>query len=233
MKLAVDLHIHSCLSPCGDAEMTPNNIVNMAYIKGLDVIAVSDHNSARNLPAISSVADGCGILLLPALEVETREEVHVLCYLPNVDTALALGEEVYKSLPDMPNMPDFYGEQQVMDEDDAPLDTEPRLLVQSTMLSLDEVTALCRAHGGVPVPAHINRTSNSLISSLGFIPPQPVFTTLEVYSKLPPPKDDLSHYHVLYSSDAHYLENMLERESFISVKERSVAAILDYLNSAK
>ena len=80
MKLYVDLHIHSCLSPCGDMLMTPNNIVGMAYLKGLDAIAVCDHNSAGNLEAIGQVAQMMGVLLLPGLELNTREEVHLLCY---------------------------------------------------------------------------------------------------------------------------------------------------------
>ena len=87
MKLNVDLHMHSCLSPCADDDMTPNNLVNMAWLNGLDAIAVSDHNTARNLPAVREVARERGIALLPALEVTTREEVHVLCYFPTVEGA--------------------------------------------------------------------------------------------------------------------------------------------------
>ncbi len=233
MKLAADLHIHSCLSPCGDMDMTPNNIVGMAYLKGLDVIAVSDHNSALNLPAISAVCAQSGVLLLPALEVETREEVHMLCYLPDVDSALRFGIEVFDHLPDTPNMPDFFGIQAIMDCDDKKTGTLDRLLVQSTTLSLEEAAALCLKYGGAPVPAHINRTSNSLIANLGFIPETPAFTSVEVYNKLPPPAQDISMYHVLYSSDAHYLENILERESFIDVPERSAQAIINYLNTRK
>ena len=86
MLLACDLHIHSCLSPCADMTMTPNNLVNMAYLKGLDMIAVADHNSAKNLPACKAAADERNMLLLPAIEAESREEVHVLCYFPTVES---------------------------------------------------------------------------------------------------------------------------------------------------
>ena len=133
--------------------MTPNNIAGMARLKGLDVIAVSDHNSAKNLPAIQKAADICGLLLLPAIEAETREEVHVLCYLPTVDAALALGDALYARLPDVPNMPAFFGEQAVMDENDEIIATEPKLLIQSTDFSIEELASLYRAHGGAPVPA--------------------------------------------------------------------------------
>ncbi len=233
MKLAADLHIHSCLSPCGDAAMTPNNLVNMAYIKQLDIIALSDHNSARNLPAAAAVAQARDILLLPALEVESREEAHVLCYLPDIPSALEFSDFIYQHLPDNPNIPGFFGEQTVMDEDDAVIYVEPRLLVQSTTLSIDEIAAACRTFSGVPVPAHINRSSNSLIASLGFIPEAPRFTSVEVYRFQPPPEADLSRYHVLYSSDAHDLESISEREFFLDLPERSVPAVLEYLASAK
>ena len=233
MLLAADLHIHSCLSPCGDMAMTPNNLVNMAYIKGLELIALSDHNSAKNLPAAQAVAEERGILLLPALEVESREEVHVLCYLPDVKTALEFGEEIRSRLPDIENTPEFFGRQVIMDAEDRPVGEEGRLLIQSTSLSIEALSALCRSAGGVPVPAHINRSSNALLSNLGFIPPGPRFTAVEVYRKLPPPALDLSRYHVLHASDAHQLEDISEREFFLELPERSVKAALACLNAEK
>lgn len=101
--LFCDLHIHSCLSPCGDALMTPNNIVGMAFIKGLDVIAVCDHNSARNLPAVKAAADLMNVLLLPGMELTTREEAHMLCYFRTVQACMAFGEEIYAHLAPTPN----------------------------------------------------------------------------------------------------------------------------------
>ncbi len=234
MKLAADLHIHSCLSPCGDMLMTPNNIVGMAYLKGLDVIAVSDHNTANNLPAIKRVADERGVLLLPAIEAESREEVHVLCYFNEVDAAVEFSKAIYEHLPDMPNNPQFFGEQVIMDEDDEPIGTEPRLLIQSLDLTIDELATLCRAHGGEPVPAHINRTSNSLINNLGFIPGEIDFRTVEIYRSLSMPEYiDTSAYHVLYSSDAHRLEDIFERDNFVSVTEKTVQSLWDYIRSKK
>ena len=124
MKIAVDLHIHSCVSPCADMDMTPNNLVTMAYLKGLDAIAVSDHNTAKNLPACKAVADARGILLVPAIEVESREEVHVLCYFTSVEAAVAMGDYVYDFLPDIENVPAMFGEQTAMNDDDEPIYTE-------------------------------------------------------------------------------------------------------------
>ena len=118
MLTQYDLHIHSCLSPCGEEEMTPNNIVGMAQILELPVIAVADHNTARQLPAIKKLADEAGILLVPAIEVTTAEEAHVLSLFPDVETALKMSDELYAALPPIKNKPDIFGHQWVMDEND-------------------------------------------------------------------------------------------------------------------
>ena len=109
MKIHCDLHIHSCLSPCGDMLMTPNNIVGMAFIKQLDAIAVCDHNTAENLPAVKEAADMMGVVLLPGMELTTREEAHMLAYFPDVDSALAFSREVHAHLPPIQNRPEFFG----------------------------------------------------------------------------------------------------------------------------
>ena len=138
MKLAVDLHIHSCLSPCGDELMTPNNIVNMAALKGLDVIAVSDHNSALNLPAVASVAQQADICLIPAIEFNTREEVHVLGYFPTVEAALEISSAV-RPLLALDNKPDFFGEQKVLNDQDEEIGIEQKLLIQALDLPIDQL----------------------------------------------------------------------------------------------
>jgi len=233
IKLAADLHIHSCLSPCGDMDMTPNNLVNMSYIKGLDAIAVCDHNTTGNLPACKAVADECGILFIPGMELETREEVHMLCLFPELDAAMEFGKWVYPYLPDVLNQADFFGPQVVMNKDDEPIDTEPKLLIQSTLLSINEAAEQCRSFGGVPVPAHINRTSNSVLCNLGFIPDDLAFTSVEIYPGIPVNGVDLSRYHIVCSSDAHNLMNILEPEHFISAYDKSVQGILQYLAEPK
>ena len=107
MNLFADLHIHSCLSPCGDNDMTPANILGMAVVKGLDAVAIADHNAARNLPAAQTVADAYGLLLVPAIEITTREEVHMLGYFPDVPTAVAFGAMLKEHLPKKKNKPSF------------------------------------------------------------------------------------------------------------------------------
>lgn len=233
VRIAADLHIHSCLSPCADMEMTPNNIVNMAYIKGLCAIAVCDHNTAKNLPPIKALCDECGIILLPGLEIETREEVHILTYFSSVKAALDFGEWIYSFLPNIKNNKRFFGEQVAMDVNDEPIYEEERLLSQSADISIDDVVEQCRLRGGVPVPAHINRTANSLLRNLGFIPEGLHFTSLELYKHVAMPKIQLEDYHIIFNSDAHSLENISEPENFTGAFEKNAAGILAYLNSPK
>ncbi len=233
MKLAADLHIHSCLSPCASSDMTPNNIANMAYLKGLQAISVCDHNCARNLPAMKAAADARGLIFIPGIEVETREEVHVLTLFPSLEPAMEFGEWVYDSLPPIENRPSFFGEQLIMDEEDRVVGTEPRLLLQSTTRSIDEVVSRCRELHGVPIPSHINRSANSLLHILGFIPPNLAFTSIEVCAQFTLVGVEISRYHVVYDSDAHTLGDISEPNHFISASEQSAKGILEFLAQQK
>lgn len=229
MKLFCDLHIHSCLSPCGDALMTPNNIVGMAFIKQLDAIAVCDHNSARNLPAIAQVAGMMGVVLLPGLELTTREEAHLLAYFARVEDALAFSDEVKAHLPPIPNNPKFFGEQQIMNAQDEVIGIEDRLLISALDLPFEACAALIHEHGGLCVPAHINRGSSGVLNALGFLPEHARYDALEIARSAPPPCVDVSGYRILHSSDAHYLENILEPEFAIEAREKSTQALFDAL----
>ena len=229
MKCAVDLHMHSCLSPCADDDMTPNNIVGMAFIKQLDCIAVTDHNAAFNLPAAKAVADAMGVVLLPGIEVTSSEEVHILTYFADVDTAVDFGKMVYDHLPPLPNNKAIFGNQLILDEDDEPVGELDKLLIQATDLSIEDIAAACEAAGGACVAAHINRSSNSLLANLGFLPERPVFSALEVYRAAPAPVAPTGEYKILYASDAHRLGDISEREFFLDLPERSTQALFDYL----
>ncbi len=225
MKLFCDLHIHSCLSPCGDGLMTPNNIVGMAFIKQLSAIAVCDHNTARNLPAIKEVADMMGVVLLPGLEITTREEAHMLAYFKAVEEAVAFSDVIYAHLPPILNNAKFFGEQQRMNAQDEVVGIEERLLISALDLSFEECADLIHAHGGLCVPAHINRGSNGCLNALGFLPSGVPYDALEISKAVAPPAMDVSGYRVLHSSDAHYLENILEPEFAIEAKDKSAEAL--------
>ena len=227
MNIFCDLHIHSCLSPCGDMLMTPNNIVGMAFIKQLDAIAVCDHNAYGNLPALKAVADMMGVLLLPGMELTTREEAHMLCYFSDVESCMAFGKFVHEHLPPIPNRPEFFGRQVIMNEEDEETGEEEKLLISALDLSFEECEQAIHAHGGLCVPAHINRGSNGVLNALGFLPADCRYDAIEVSDAVAMPPVDLSGYRLLRSSDAHYLENILEPTFTIDVKEKSVRALFD------
>lgn len=228
MQVFADLHIHSCLSPCGDALMTPNNIVNMSMLKGLDVIAVADHNTARNLPAVEKVCLETGVQLLPAMELTTQEEVHLLAYFPTVAQACAFSDEIYPFLPPIKNRPSLFGDQQVMDENDEQIASEEKLLISALDLSIDDLVLRIHAAGGAAVPAHINRGSNGLLNVLGFLPPALPIDAVEVAPALPC-SADVSALRATRSSDAHYIENIMEREFSIDLPEKTAAALFNWL----
>ena len=142
IPLFYDLHIHSCLSPCGDDDMTPANIAGMAAVKGLDVIALTDHNSCRNCPAAIYHGEKHGVTVIPGMELTTREEVHVICLFPTLENALAFDSLVYKELMPFPNREDIFGKQQIMDPTDRVIGTVENLLINATSIPFDDVFSL-------------------------------------------------------------------------------------------
>lgn len=225
----VDLHIHSCLSPCADDDMTPANICGMAKLKELDAIAVTDHNTARNLPFVKEAADYFGLILLPGMEITTREEVHLLGYFPDVPSAVEAGEFFSGHLPRMKNRPDFFGHQYVMNTDDQIVAEEERLLIGATDLSLAECTGEVRRRGGIAVPAHINRGSNGLLVNLGLMPEEPSFPLVETWAELPINEELLRGRGVLNASDAHQLGSIREAVFALDTERFSFGGLWDWL----
>lgn len=232
--LSYDLHIHSCLSPCGDDDMTPGNIVGMAAIKGLDVIALTDHNSCKNCPAFLEIAKQFGVMAIPGMEINTSEEVHAVCLFPTLEQAMAFDSYVYEQLMKFPNNEDVFGKQQICNEEDEVVGTEPLLLINSVDISFDALWDLVDAYGGVMVPAHIEKAANSLLANLGFVPPDSKFRTAELkdLKKLHEVRKGnpyLEGCRIISDSDAHYLEDINEPRLTIPVKEKSVEAVIRYL----
>ncbi len=227
MKIFYDLHIHSALSPCGDNDMTPNNIVNMAMLNELDMIAVTDHNSCKNCAAAVEIGQAVGITVVPGMELTTSEDIHVVCYFPDINAAKAFDEKVSETLLPVPNEPDIFGHQYIMDKEDEIIDELETLLIGSCDISIMGVVALVKSFGGACIPAHVNRESYSIISVLGEIVPECNFKFIEV-SKSGNPSD--YDYPSFSSSDAHYLENISERINSIELPENSAKALIDYIN---
>ena len=218
MAAYCDLHIHSCLSPCADDDMTPWNLVGMARVKGLDVIALTDHNTALNTPEAVAAGEAYGVQVIPGMEITSREEVHILGYFSSVQDALAAGDTVYAHLPQVENQPALFGNQIIIGPDDAPSGTLGKLLINATNLSVAEVCALVRSFGGVPVPAHINRGANGMIGALGLMPFLPEYPVVEVYPGVACPAYATKGRFVLHSSDAHRLEDLQERTFSLDVQ---------------
>jgi len=220
-------HIHSSLSPCGDQDMNPNNIVNMAMLSGLDTIAVSDHNSIGNVASCIEVGKACGITVLPGMEVETAEEVHILTLYPSLDAAEEVYKEVYKSLPSIKNRPEIFGQQMYMDSEDNVTGYEEKLLISPTSLSMNRLFDMVKSVGGLFIPAHVDRHSYSVLTNLGFIPDDMDIKNIEVSKNVEDldayicSRPELKKYKIFRNSDAHYLADIAEKNSYIDCKNIS------------
>ncbi len=235
MKTWIDLHIHSCLSPCAEEDMTPNNIVNMALLKGLDMIAVTDHNSAGNVSAAMEAGRRAGLIVVPGMELCVSEEFHLICLFPDLSGALAFQEEVYQLLSPLKNREDIFGSQIRMDADDQEIGREDRLLSGACGMDSETAIRLIRKLGGVVLPAHVNRESFSMLNTLGAIPSEYGFHHLECsksckLNEFLGEHPDLKQYPFLRSSDAHFLWDILEQEVCLDLPDKTISALLQYLS---
>lgn len=234
LPLSYDLHLHSCLSPCGDEDMTPANIVGMAALKELDVIAVTDHNSCKNCPAVMKLAEAYGVLAIPGMELTTQEEIHVVCLFGELEAAMAFDAYVYQHLLPIPNREDIFGRQLIMDEEETVLGKVENLLINSTDIAFDSVYRLLEGYGGIMLPAHIEKNANSLLANLGFVPPDSQFRCFELkdlgkLSTVQEANPYLKKCKVITNSDAHYLEHIHEPVNFLHCKEKSTQGVLEAL----
>lgn len=237
MKFYYDFHIHSALSPCGDEDMTPNNIVNMAAIKGLDIIALTDHNSCLNCGAVMEAAKGLPIMVLPGMELCTAEECHIVCLFPHLKECMEFYEYVKPHYAPVKNKVEIFGRQLIMDEEDEIVGEEEILLTTSTDIPVDKVWGLARDFGGVAFPAHIDRPSYSVLAMLGFLTPEMGFCTAELsklcgsVNELLPVHKYLKDYRIVRNSDAHYLGDIAERENFLELEELTATGVIEWLGN--
>ncbi|GAB4221568.1 MAG: hypothetical protein Kow009_11380 [Spirochaetales bacterium] len=201
MRIIADLHIHSCLSPCGDLSMSPRRIAQEAARKRLSLIALTDHNSALNCPAFADACRKEGISALFGIEVTTVEEIHVLALFPTVEQALELSEEISRHLPRIPFDPERLGDQVYVNAEEEILGEVDTYLGVGTHFSLDGLFSFVHAMEGLFIPSHIDRPVNSLLSQLGRIP-ELSYSALEI-TRWPPPLRD---YPCVSNSDAHIPE---------------------------
>lgn len=174
-EYSFDLHLHSCLSPCGSDDNTPANLAGMCALAGLDIVALTDHNTTGNCAAFCAAAERYGLLALPGMELTTLEEAHIICLFPDLACASAFDAIVHHRLPPMVNDPAVFGPQVLMDADDRVLGEETALLAGATGIGVYEVADLVRSFGGTAFPAHIDRPSFSVLSNLGLWDPAMAF----------------------------------------------------------
>ncbi len=207
-KFKADLHIHSCLSPCSDWDMSPKKIVEKSLERQLDLIAICDHNTAENAAAALREGTRQGIAVLPGMEICSREEVHLVTLFKKIEDALKMQEFIYAHLPGK-NQPEVFGHQVVADEHDQVLGENSRLLIGATQLSLLEIVEKAHHLGGICISSHVDRPSYSLIGQLGFIPEDLHLDAVEVSYRVPLDKaltevPGIKNYPCVTSSDAHF-----------------------------
>jgi len=213
-KYRAELHVHTVLSPCAEVEMIPPLIIQSALDLDINLLAITDHNSTANIPAMMDAAVNSGISIFPGMELQTREEVHLLCIFDKPRQAFALQQLIDPLLPSIDNDPEHFGEQFVVDATGDLIKTEPRMLLASVNIGLDDAVLEVHKLGGLAVPAHVDRKAYGLINMLGFFPPEAQFDAVEISKFTTKEKIGLQHpgikkFPVIQSGDVHRLSEFM------------------------
>lgn len=235
MKLYYDFHIHSGLSPCSSEDMSPNNIINMSLIKGLDAIAITDHNGIDNVEVCCEIGKKQGLIVIPGVELQTIEDIHSVALFKSVEDLKAFYASISDKRLKIKNKPEKFGQQYIYDDQDEVIKTEPMYLITPFSISLNNMIDMVRSYNGLLFPAHINRNSFSIIKSLGFIDANLDIDNIEWYGSRPDDADMYEKrmtrkYRELINSDAHELIQISEKENYIEVEEMSIEGIFRTLN---
>lgn len=225
-----DLHIHTVLSPCGDLEMSPVNIVRIAKERGVDILGITDHNSTLHAVLIKQLAEKEGIMVMMGAEVTSKEEVHCLCFF---ETEQLLSEfQIYldQHLPKIPNDTKHFGYQVVVNEEEEIVWEIEHLLISGLNQGINDIEQKVHQLKGLFIPAHINKSINSVISQLGFLPPDlrvdaleiSIYTTKKEFIRK---NKYLKGHTFIQSSDAHYVDNIGNVCSRLKMKEASFSEI--------
>ncbi len=229
MLVKYDLHIHSALSPCADDDMTPANIVGLACLNGLDMVAIADHNHIANVAVAVDIGNAYGVTVVPAMELQTAEDVHVLCLFKSVQDL----QNFYNQIPFLPlqNREEIFGNQLILDEDDNVVGKETRLLLVASGLSVDDVPALCGSCGGVAIPAHIDREENGMVQILGSVTEG--YAVVEYSSCV---TEDFmrsySQYPFVTDSDAHTLADIGKCGAVMHLQQNTAECLIETLKTA-
>ncbi len=225
-----DFHVHSCLSPCGDNDNTPNNLAGMASLNGVTLMALTDHNTCRNCPAFFKAARRYGVVPVAGMELTTAEDIHVVCLFETLEEALAFNDEVDTRRIRVKNREDIFGEQLILNEEDEIIGREEDLLINATTITLDEAPGIVQKYRGICYPAHIDRQSNGCIAILGEFPHYAGFKIAELNDRAN--KEEyirrygLEKLKILVSSDAHYLDQLREDNDYFDIDDEPYSSSL-------
>jgi predicted metal-dependent phosphoesterase TrpH len=208
-----DLHIHTCLSPCADIDMSPRAIVETAVHKGLDIIAICDHNSAENVAASVRAAAGRGLTVLSGMEITSQEEAHIIALFDTPDQILELQKIVYAHLPKGTAVETSIDDQIVVNELDEVEAFNTKLLFGATDLSLQKIVETIHNFDGLAIAAHIDREMFSIVGQLGFIPEELPLDAVEISAATPLEEARASfsiygNFPMVTSSDAHFINDI-------------------------
>lgn len=221
-----DMHIHSCLSPCGDDEMTPCNIAGMASVKGLNIVALTDHNTCGNCPAFISACTEYSIVGIAGAEITTSEDIHVVTLFETLEGAMDFNSYLTSRRIRFKNDPDVFGHQLYMDCNDRVVGEESDLLINAVDVSIDNINEVVSQYGGISYPAHIDKMSNSIVSVFGMIPESDFlvyeFSDINNKDSFVAAHPAIRGKYYVTSSDAHYLWDISEpSNSFGIISELS------------
>jgi PHP family Zn ribbon phosphoesterase len=229
-----DLHVHTVLSPCAEVEMIPPLIVQAARNRQIDIIAITDHNASANVSAVQKAAEGSGLTVLPGMEVQTHEDIHMLCLFASLADLESWQHEVDLSLPEALNQPEHFGEQFVVDESGEFIRSEPRLLLTATQFSIEEVLEKVTQLHGMVIPAHVDRKTFGLFPTLGFLADWWNFPALEISRHITPEGlfqafPSSKRLPIIQSGDVHRLDEFLGT-TYFDVEAPTLPEIYKALN---
>lgn len=228
MLVRIDLHNHSCLSPCGSNDMTPGMLAFEAMERGISILGLSDHNCGRNLPAFKAACETCGIVPVMGVEVNTIEEVHVLALFGNLEDAMDFSGFIEFLLPDIPNRPELFGAQLIVNDREEVTGAFDKNLIGTCGISFSDLVEEVHSRDGLVIPAHIDRYALSVRASLGFLPDMK-YSAVEVIT-IPPVMDTLGNT-VIQGSDAHCLSDVGRRSCRIDMPEVSYEGLKEGLRN--
>lgn len=230
MRIKIDLHNHSCLSPCGSDDMLPSLLAFEAMEKHIDILALTDHNCSRNLTPFKEACEICQIIPIFGMEVNTIEDIHVLTLFKELEDAKEFGFYIETLLPDIKNDPKLFGNQNIVDIEGNIISTFEKSLFTTCGISLEDVISEVLARDGLVIPAHIDKGKNSILANLGFLPDLE-YSALEAIK----PESIIETYNktIIQGSDAHYLEHVGRRSCFLEVEEISYEGLKEGLSTGK